>query len=223
MSLVPNLNKPFVPKDTNTLPNPLSSLYDEDSVGLTHDQLSSRCESISLTLSETDCKNIEFATRKQSTSPVWFEQRRGRITASRLRAVCHTNIESPSKSLIKAISYPEAHRFSSEATKWGIKYETIAREQYEETVCEDRETFTVSEVASISAQSRPTWKHTQMGLLSAIAVETVCAKLNAHTVTEMKQFYKLLEARIFVWKNMKRMLDLKETILIITRFRCKCL
>ena len=65
LSLVPNLNKPFIPKDTNTLPNPLSSLYNEDSVGLTHDQLLSRCESISLTLSETDCKNIEFANRKQ--------------------------------------------------------------------------------------------------------------------------------------------------------------
>ena len=72
LSLVPNLNKPFIAKDTNALPNPLSSLYNKDSEGLTHDQVLSRCESISLTLSDSDYKNIEFATRKQSTSPVWI-------------------------------------------------------------------------------------------------------------------------------------------------------
>lgn len=125
LSLVPNLNKAFIHKNTN-LPKSLSHLFHEDNIALSYEDLMSKCSGVSVNLSETDCKNIESATKKQSSSPVWYEQRRGRITASRLHAVCHTNSEKPSKSLIKAICYPDACRFSSEATKWGLKFESIA-------------------------------------------------------------------------------------------------
>ena len=101
LSLVPNLNKPFITKDTNPLPNTLSSLFNEDNVGLSYDELLSICDIICLTVSETDCKNIECFTRQQLSSPVWYEQRRGRITASCLHAVCHTSLENPSKASLK--------------------------------------------------------------------------------------------------------------------------
>ena len=42
----------------------------------------------SIKLSDTDCKLIEENTRDQSLNPVWYEQRKGRLTASKFYRVC---------------------------------------------------------------------------------------------------------------------------------------
>ena len=54
---------------------------------------------------------MEQETRKQSDSKVWFEQRAGRVTASKLYSILHTNQSQPSVSLIKPICYPETDCF----------------------------------------------------------------------------------------------------------------
>ena len=41
----------------------------------------------------------------------------GRITASRMKAVCRTRVEKPARSLIKAICYPDTGRFRTNATQ----------------------------------------------------------------------------------------------------------
>ncbi len=61
---------------------------------------------------------VERATRSQSASRIWFRQRAGRITASKLKQAIKTNPQQPSKSLIKAICYPEAYRFTTAATRY---------------------------------------------------------------------------------------------------------
>ncbi|KAJ4929158.1 hypothetical protein JOQ06_004777 [Pogonophryne albipinna] len=45
--------------------------------------------------------------------------------------VLQTSLAQPSKSLIKSICYPEAHKFSTAATRYGCKYEATAQKQYE--------------------------------------------------------------------------------------------
>ena len=52
---------------------------------------------------------------KAWSSKFWFQQRSGRITASRLKAAVRTDIAQPSQSLIKSICYPESCQFSSKA------------------------------------------------------------------------------------------------------------
>ena len=64
------------------------------------------------------------------------EQRAGRVTASEFKAACSTNPDKPSKSLIKLICYPGAHRFSNAATKWGISNESKAREAYQFSIAD---------------------------------------------------------------------------------------
>ncbi|CAL8263414.1 unnamed protein product [Arctogadus glacialis] len=74
---------------------------------------------------------VERETRKQAASRIWFRQRAGRITASKLKQAIRTNADKPAKSLIKAICYPESNRFSTAATRYGCKHEAQARKDYE--------------------------------------------------------------------------------------------
>ena len=54
----------------------------------------------------------------------------GRVAASRMKAVCHTNVAKPSQSLIQSICYPEEFSFFSKQTKWGCEHEKSARDIY---------------------------------------------------------------------------------------------
>ena len=73
---------------------------------------------------------VERATRDQSGSNLWFKCRAGRITASRMKSVCHSDLANPAQSLIKVICYPEAFKFVSAATSWGCRHEKYARDTY---------------------------------------------------------------------------------------------
>jgi len=75
---------------------------------------------------------VEEHTREQSKSRVWFEQRAGRITASKLREALHTSYLQPSVSLIKAICYPEQQKFTSTACQYGCEHKDFARGAYVE-------------------------------------------------------------------------------------------
>ncbi|PFX16636.1 hypothetical protein AWC38_SpisGene19074 [Stylophora pistillata] len=72
-------------------------------------------------------------------------QRSGRVTASRLGAVCHTNINKPSHSLIKTTCYPEATKFVSIATNWGNECESKAKQAYTSHMKEKHNKFQVSD------------------------------------------------------------------------------
>ena len=74
--------------------------------------------------------SVEEETRAQSNSNLCFTYRAGRITASRMKSACRTDPSNPSQSLIKAIVYPEAYKFSSRATSLGCKHEKQARDFY---------------------------------------------------------------------------------------------
>jgi hypothetical protein len=78
-------------------------------------KLLEKCHDIQLSITEAECKlkSIEKEMQNQAASKVWFAQRAGRITASKLKAACRTDISKPSKSLIKQICYPEAYKFFS--------------------------------------------------------------------------------------------------------------
>ncbi|KAK7506238.1 hypothetical protein BaRGS_00002350 [Batillaria attramentaria] len=63
-----------------------------------------------------DCANVtaeqasklERKTRaEQSKCEEWFAAWTGRVTASQLHAVCHTAIESPSKTTVSRVCYPQ--------------------------------------------------------------------------------------------------------------------
>ncbi|XP_028415497.1 uncharacterized protein LOC114538527 [Dendronephthya gigantea] len=136
----------FIPMSaTEVLPKPIMSYGSEESLKLDHNQLMNECQKLTLKITAKQVAVLEAETRRQSNSKLWFTHRAGRITASRLKSVVRTNPEKPSKSLIKSICYPEAYRFSSEATRYGCNHEGIARKKYESVMCQQHETFSVCE------------------------------------------------------------------------------
>ena len=95
----------------------LSEIIDEAKFGLTLDTLIADCAKYELPVpSENQVKAVEEMARKQSMFKAWFQFRRGRITASKMKSVCHTDPDQPSQSLIKQICYPESAMFCSKAT-----------------------------------------------------------------------------------------------------------
>jgi len=94
------------------------------------------CETVyeSLTVTNEMDEFVEKETRAQSKSKskLWFKHRAGRITASCIKAVCHTDPTNPAQSLIKSICYPLELSFNStsEETDWGQKQEKAARDLY---------------------------------------------------------------------------------------------
>lgn len=133
LSLVPKFCDAYVPLQmTSVLPTPLPELYSEHFLDLSYPQLLLQCEEVykNLSISPEQAKSVEQKTRKQADSKVWFQQRAARITASKFKAASRTDITQPSKSLIKAICYPEGCRFKSKATEWGCEHEKTALEAY---------------------------------------------------------------------------------------------
>lgn len=116
LSLLPEHNNAYVPQQpTANLPKPLTTLFAETNMKLSYIELLSACAKVTMEISPEECKAVEVETRDQAHCRLWFSLRAGRITA------CHTDPAKPSKSLIKSICYPEAHKFSSAATKYGLR------------------------------------------------------------------------------------------------------
>ena len=75
----------------------------------------------------------------------WYQFRAGRITASKIHAVCHTEPSVPFKSLIKQICYPISYRISSPVSTWGCQHEEIAQEMYFQTMVESYNSFELTD------------------------------------------------------------------------------
>ena len=131
LSLFAKISDLYVPKSLCAgFPQPLSSLKEPSYLQLNYLELLAKCESVTVDITREMAEKVEQATRSQSHSKLWFKYRAGRITASQMKAVCHTDPGNPAQSLIKAICYPEAISFTTAATKWGCKHEKQAREMY---------------------------------------------------------------------------------------------
>ena len=69
------------------------------------------------------------STRLQTQSHTWFEHRKGRLTASKFGAICHTSVTKPSMSLVAQIFQLRPMPKSAVLSR-GIEHEKSAREQY---------------------------------------------------------------------------------------------
>ena len=115
-------------------PEPLSMLHKPAYMELEYHELLEACEAVKVDITKEMALAIEKETRLQSNSKLWFKYRAGHVTASRMKAVCHTDPTNPSQSLVKAICYPEMFCFTSKQTAWGCRHEKSAWEIYTQTV-----------------------------------------------------------------------------------------
>ena len=108
LSLVSLHSDMYVPKvSLPTFPKPMTSLCNPAHCKLNYLDLLKACDNVSIEVTDDMAQAVEKETRKQSKTALWFKYRAGRVTASRMKAVCHTDITNPAQSLVKSICYPE--------------------------------------------------------------------------------------------------------------------
>ena len=81
-------------------------------------------------LSEDICNEIEARTRGQSDNTLWFDTRKGRITASIFHDVLVRKDSTPPDNLVKRILGNNNENVTTNAIEWGRKHESIARKRY---------------------------------------------------------------------------------------------
>jgi len=88
------------------------------------------CDELQLSVTPQEVQNIQLYTQEQAKSSAWFKQRAGRITVSKMKAVCVTDPSHPSQPLLSQICYPYLKKFTTPATTWGYEHEAAARLAY---------------------------------------------------------------------------------------------
>ena len=167
LSLTPKYCADYKPLST-ALPSPLDHLFARSNMDLSYIDLLCKCDSIydEYKITTDQSKNVELYTREQSLSKMWFQQRAGRVTASRLRAAVCTDTTQPSKSLIRTICYPEVMKFSSKATCWGCEHEQIAYDAYKSQFSSLHSNFHLSKSGLVIHVDHPFMGASPDGLIS---------------------------------------------------------
>lgn len=134
LSAVPEFSDKFVsiPASEPNVPKCLGDLYSDCNRDLTHEELTELCEHVAdeLVVTRSEALYLEVVTRKQSASLEWFDHRVGRITASTVYDVLHTNQDQPSISLVKRLCSSEHKKVSTAPLEWGRTNEDTARSGY---------------------------------------------------------------------------------------------
>ena len=150
LSVLPNYSDLYVPLSvTLDLPPSLSTLYDTKNLSLSYFELLKLAHSTEINITE---KQIALVQSEQNHSKIWFRMCTGRVTASKFKAVCHTN---PSLSLIVSICHPEFFRLSTLATKWGCNHEKAALDEYSSICSSKHRKFNTSSAGLFISKDHP--------------------------------------------------------------------
>ena len=167
LSLVAPYADNYVPKSLNeNLPPCLSQLYNPDAILMNYGELLKHCETYDIEVTEEQADAVEASTKSQSKSPLWFNMRSGRITASRFKAVSCTSTASPSISLIMSICHPEMNKFRTASVCWGCEHEEEARRKYSQTMSLSHQDFKVDDSAFFACVEHPFIGASPDGLVS---------------------------------------------------------
>ncbi len=131
LSLVEPHSPQYIPKAADgSLPLCLTTLYKASYLSKKCSELLTISKEVKIEVTKDEVDKAEIVTRSQVQSRLWQKMRAGRITASRFKAVCHTDPSNPSKSLIMSICHPELSRFKTAATQYECEHEATAKKKY---------------------------------------------------------------------------------------------
>jgi len=113
---------------------------------LSDEELGYECERVFSEMKVTveESEYLFHATSKQSKSLLWFEYKKGRLTASNFGSICCTSLESPTRSLVDHI-LQKNKSLKTPALKWGINNEHVARSAYVDYMKNNHESFEISD------------------------------------------------------------------------------
>ena len=181
LSHTEGFSDPYVPVNKSMgFPAPLTDLFDSDTMKLSFPELVEKSSDVydSYAISGDQASLVEENTREQANSRIWYQQRSGRVTASKLKSIIATNPLKPSHSLIKTICYPDLYSFKSAACKYGVEHEDIARKEYAQRMSKLHTDFEISDTGLIIEPLYPF-----MGASPDAVVTCTCC---GHGVLEVK-------------------------------------
>ncbi|XP_014666314.1 PREDICTED: uncharacterized protein LOC106808215 [Priapulus caudatus] len=156
LSVVEPYAEEYIPASVTTqYPTVLTELRDEGTFHLNYKDLLEKCADINIEVSSEEAERVEGATREQANSRMWFQFRSGRITASKMKAVCVTDPTNPSQSLIKSVCYPNSKPFTTAATKWGCEHEKLARGRFLQELSQFHENVTIADSGLVICSDHP--------------------------------------------------------------------
>ncbi|CAG2215690.1 unnamed protein product [Mytilus edulis] len=115
---------------TEKYPKLLQSLQDPD---ISDINIDSHCKDIfsGYLCSDYQATNLEAATRNQAISPLWFQHRMGRVTASKAHDVwTRKDTTSPDVLVKRIVGYSSYDLSKKAAVKWGVDHEEECRQAY---------------------------------------------------------------------------------------------
>ena len=101
------------------LPQPFTALFSKDLVGRSLPDLIQIATELNANrkFSSQEIEAVCSLTANQSLSKHWMRHRAFKLTASVYKAVVRTSFDKVSLSLLKQVCYPNAYKFSNEATR----------------------------------------------------------------------------------------------------------
>lgn len=128
-------NQPFIDRTPVTapvkLPMSLRKLFMKDFVTSDPTALQDHCSEMVSFIKETTAEQIKYleeCTRSQALTPIWHEQRAGRITASVVKDVMRNNLTT---STILKITRYNCKQINAPALLWGREHEKTALLDYQ--------------------------------------------------------------------------------------------
>ncbi|XP_061620872.1 uncharacterized protein LOC133473279 isoform X4 [Phyllopteryx taeniolatus] len=160
LSVLPDYDKMSTLRSVSrNLPPPLTSLHQPQYEQISEEDLRKVADEVfrNMKISEEQVTTIEEVTRKQSKRSAWYQQRAGRVTASNVKALMHTSILEPSRSLIHRICYPGSWELRTEEkdTRWGCQHEKSAMKLYSSIQATSHTDFRTSECGFIVWKEKP--------------------------------------------------------------------
>ena len=176
LALVKDYSSNYIPSSLAAdLPLCLTDVYSTEHLKKPFSNLLKIAEETEVSVNASQAKAVEAKTRGQAKSRLWFRMRTGRITASKLKAVCCTDPAMPAVSLIMSICYPELSKFCTEAIKWGCEHEGVAREKYKTMYQPFHNRFSLTESGLFIHPDYPFMGASPDGLVSCLCCgEGVC-------------------------------------------------
>lgn len=98
---------------------------------ISNEELSERKENLVKLLKKAnhEIKKLEASTRGQSANPLWKKERCFRLTASNFGRICKRKVNTSPDKLVRSLLY--GGFVGNKATKYGLKHEASAIEQFE--------------------------------------------------------------------------------------------
>ena len=181
LSHTPGFSDAYVPLNTlPDFPKPLTELFNRDAIDMSYQDVEKSSDIYDNYVISCDQALVEKNTRQQVKSRIWFQQRAGRVTASKLKSAIATDVMKPSVSLIKSICYPDptVDRFVSVVCSYGLQFEDTARKEYMAAMKEVHIDFVINKSGLIIDPIYPFMGASPDGL--------ICCTCCGHGVLEIK-------------------------------------